>query len=121
MSCWEKEMFKIYEWSDTELEFYITEKVDWEEKPVDLTEYDKVQLTIKYCDDSIREIEWEVDWEDMSCVLFTLLSENTIGKSWMVFAEIWWIKDSKKVRLSNVFVGEILYSIKIPEWIVENW
>ena len=121
MSCiWEKRPFRIYEWSDTQLEFVLSEMQDWVETPLDLTEYDKVILTIKYSDWNIVDIEWEVDSEDISNVVFDLFSEATAWKSWEIRAEIRWIKDNKKVRLSDTMEWEILHSIKIPEWIVEE-
>lgn len=121
MSCiWEKRPFRIYEWSDTQLEFVLSEMQDWVETPLDLTEYDKVILTIKYSDWNIVDIEWEVDSEDISNVVFDLFSEATVWKTWEVKSEIRWIKDNKKVRLSDTMEWEVLHSIKIPEWIVEE-
>lgn len=120
MSCWEKKKFIIYEWSDTQLEFEITEKINCDETPMDLTEYDKVVLNIKYSNDDIVEINGSVDNEVKSEVIFDLFSEATVWKSWDVRCEIWGIKDDKKVRLSDVMEWEILHSIKIPEWIVQE-
>ena len=121
MSCiWEKRPFLIYEWSDTQLEFVISEKTDWEETPMDLSEYDSVILTIKYADWNIVDILWTVDNEDISDVVFDLFSESTIWKSWEVKAEIRWVKDNKKVRLSDTMEWKVLHSIKIPEWTVEE-
>lgn len=121
MSCIaEEKPFYIYEWSDTHLEFVLTEKTNWEETPLDLTEYDSVVLVIKYSDDYISEITWIIDSEDISDVVFEILSEATTWKSWKFYCEIWWLHWEDKVRLSETFEWEILHSIKIPEWIIQE-
>lgn len=117
---------KILEGSDTLLEFHITEKeytdgVLTNETDKDLTQYDKVILSIKYYD-------WIVDYEGVvqentSHVIFTLLSEDTKDKCGSIQAEIWGVKNDniQKNRLNETTIeGEILHSFKIPQWTVND-
>lgn len=118
---------KLLEGSDTKLEFAVTEKIyeNWcftgVENPINLTQYDKVILTMKYLD-WIVEYEGTVSEQENSHVFFDIFSEATAWKSWKVVADIWGIKwGAKKVRLNSLTLdGEILHSIKIPEWIVND-
>ena len=108
----------ILEGSDTRLKFHITEIEDGVENAVDLTDYDKVVLVLKYYNE-IVEVEGTVCIEDTSYVTFDLLSEQTAGRAGKVQAEIWGIAEAKKVRFNSFTIdGDVLHSIKIPEWVV---
>lgn len=107
---------QILEWSDIQLTFKITE-TEWNTTTdVDLTDYDKVILTIALWG-VVLDIEWEVDWEDSSKVVFDLLSEQTKNRCWWVQADIRWLKNAKKLRFNlETIQWTILHSIKVPEW-----
>ena len=121
MSCYdEKRPFEIYEWSDTILDFTLTEKTQEWETPLDLSEFDEVRLILEFANWEILEVDWTLDWEDISLVSFELLSESTVERSWKVMAEIWWLHWEDKVRLSETFEWLILHSIKIPVWTVQE-
>lgn len=107
---------KILEWSDTQLTFHITETEGDTTTDLDLTQFDRVVLEIKFVN-AISEIEWEIDNEDNSKVVFDLLSEQTQYRAWWVMADIRWIQWAKKLRLnSNTIYWEVLMSVKVPEW-----
>lgn len=122
---------KILEWSDTQLKFHITETEnscgcnDWTATEVDLSDYDKIVLEVRY-NNAVVEYEWEIvqetEWQTTTnFVVFEILSESTIGRTWIINCDIWWIKDASKVRFNEyTIVGEILPSIVIPEWSVNN-
>lgn len=118
---------KILEWSDTQLKFHITESLrcQWTETSVDLTEYDKVLLEVRYVN-WIVEYEWTIDngqwWEWNSYVIFDIFSEATAWKSWPVSCDIWGVKDGvKKIRFNEeTIIWEVLPSIVIPEWTVNE-
>lgn len=122
---------KILEWSDTQLKFHITETEnscgcnDWTATEVDLSDYDKIVLEVRY-NNAVVEYEWEIvqetEWQTTTnYVVFEILSESTIGRTWIINCDIWWIKDASKVRFNEyTIVGEILPSIVIPEWSVNN-
>lgn len=111
---------KILEWSDTQLIFKITETENWTTTPVDLTEYDKVVLSISLWW-TIIDIEGEVDWQDTSKVTFDLFSEQTKNRCGGVQADIRWLKDEKKLRFNqNTIEWTILHSIKVPQWDVNG-
>ena len=112
------------------LKFHITEKeytdgVVTKETDKDLTEYDSVILSIKYFD-GIVDYDGTIDnWQGgdgNSYVVFELLSEDTAGKSGKIEAEIWGVKDGfQKNRLNTDMIqGEILHSLKIPQWNVND-
>ena len=113
---------KILEGSDTQLLFHITQTEDWLTTDVDLTQYQKVLLEMKYVT-GIIEIEWVVwqgEWEH-AYVTFDILSESTKGKVWKVSCDVWGVKNTSRIRFnSNTIQGEVLSSIKVPEWIAEN-
>jgi len=117
---------RILEGSDTELEFHITEKeytdgVLTNETDKDLTQYDKVILSIKFFD-GIVDYEGVVQ-EDKSHVIFTLLSEDTKNKCGKIQAELWGVKNDniQKNRLNETTIeGEVLHSFKIPVWTVSD-
>lgn len=122
---------KILEWSDTQLKFHITETEnscgcnDGTATEVDLSDYDKIVLEVRY-NNAVVEYEWEIvqetEWQTTTnFVVFEILSESTIGRTWIINCDIWWIKDASKVRFNEyTIVGEILPSIVIPEWSVNN-
>lgn len=108
----------ILEGSDTRVKFHITEIEDGVENGVDLGDYDKVVLHIKYFNEII-EIDGTVCTEDTSYVTFDLLSEQTKDRAGDIQAEIWGIQWAKKVRFNSFLIdGAVLHSIKIPEWVV---
>lgn len=117
---------RILEGSDTELEFHITEKeytdgVLTNETDKDLTQYDKVILSIKFFD-GIVDYEGVVQ-ENTSHVIFTLLSEDTKNKCGKIQAELWGVKNDniQKNRLNETTIeGEVLHSFKIPVWTVSD-
>ena len=117
---------KLLEWSDTQLEFHITEKIYEngtlkEENDVDLTEYDKIILTIKYVD-WVVEYEGSISEESDSNVIFDIFSEATKWRAWKAIADIWGVKGEKKVRFNSFTIDwDVLYSIQVPEWIVNGW
>ena len=110
---------KIREWSDTQLKFHITERTsEWETNEVDLTEYDKILLEIRYVTGRV-EYEWEIDSEEESdsYVIFDIFSEATEWKAGMIKADVWWVKDAKKHRFNRMTIEwEVLPSVKVPEW-----
>ena len=111
------------------LKFHITDKIYTDgvltnETDKDLTDYDKVILSIKYYD-GIVDYEGTIDnwqWGDgVAYVIFELFSEDTAGKSGKIEAEIWGVKGVQKNRLNtDTIKGEILHSLKIPQWIVND-
>lgn len=122
---------KILEWSDTQLKFHITETEnscgcnDGTATEVDLSEYDKIVLELRY-KDLVVEYEWtiveETVWQTTTkYVVFEILSTSTTGRIWLINCDIWWIKDLSKTRFNeHTIVWEILPSIVIPEWNVNN-
>ena len=111
---------KILEWSDTLLTFKITQTELNTTTDVDLTEYDKVVLTISMWW-IVSDIEWDINLEDTSKITFDLVSEQTKWRCWSIQADIWWLKDAKKLRFNqNTIQWTILHSIKVPEWTVSE-
>ena len=122
---------KILEWSDTQLKFHITETEnscgcnDGSATEVDLSVYDKIVLEVRY-NNAVVEYEWTVitEWEWQNAVhyvVFEILSESTVWKTWIINCDIWWLKDNAKVRFNeHTIIWEILPSIVIPEWNVNN-
>ena len=108
----------ILEGSDTQFRFHITEKSScWDENDVDLTAYDNIILTVKYADWSIVEYLWNVDENETSNVVFDIYSEATIWKVWEIKADIWGVKDVQKHRFNEETIrGNVLNSLKVPEW-----
>ena len=111
MSC---NWCKILEWSDTRLRFHIT-KTEWQETTdVDLTEYDKIILCIRFVKDTV-EFVWTVDEENHSNAIFDLFSESTKWRRWIISMDVWWLKDAKKLRFNlNTVKWNILPSVKVP-------
>ena len=112
---------KILEGSDTQLLFHITQTEEGTTTDVDLTQYSKVILMMRYSD-GVVDIEWVVgEWNQNSYVTFDILSESSKGRAGKVSCDIWGIKSEKKIRFnSNTIQWEVLSSIKVPEWIAEN-
>ena len=114
---------KILEGSDTQLKFHITEKLKCSgtETDVDLTQFDKVLLEMRYIT-WVVEYEWVIDnwdWgEWTSYVIFDIFSEATAWKSWRISCDIWGVKDGvKKLRFNEeTILWEVLPSIVIPGW-----
>ena len=109
---------KILEGSDTQLLFHITQTEDWLTTDVDLTQYQKVLLEIRYITGVVEILGtvWQGEWEH-SYVTFDILSEGTQGKVWKVSCDIWGVKNESRIRFnSNTIQGEVLSSIKVPEW-----
>ena len=117
----------VLEWSDTQFTFHVTEKTkSWQTNEVDLTVYDKVLLEVRYVN-WVVEYEWTLDNEENtaknsnSYVKFVLVSESTKGRVWLIKCDIWWVKDEQKVRFNfDTIKGQILSSVKVPEWIVNG-
>lgn len=111
----------LLEWSDTQLKFKITETEDWTTTDVDLSDYDKIILTMKY-KDGIVDYEWEIVEETVGqttkkYVVFEFLSESTAWRRWAISCDIWWVNWDWKIRFNDETIKwQILPSIKIPEW-----
>lgn len=121
---------RILEWSDTQLKFHITESERscngdvWTVTEVDLTTYDKIVLEMRY-KNGVVEYEWVIVNEDgdtsNSNVVFTIYSESSAKRAWLISCDIWWLKDDSKVRFNEYTINwEILPSIVIPRWDVNN-
>ncbi len=111
---------QLLEWSDTQLKFHITQTENNTTTDVDLTDYDKVLLIIRF-PNMIIEILWTVDNEDTSYVIFDLLSEQTKGRAWWIVADIRWIQWAKRLRFNqNTIQWVILASVKVPQWVVND-
>lgn len=112
---------RIREWSDTQLKFHITERTsNWEINEVDLTEYDKILLEIRYVTGKV-EYEWKIDEEWNSYVIFDIFSEATEWKAGRMKADVWWVKGVKKHRFNRMTIDwEVLPSVKVPEWTVSD-
>ena len=49
------------------------------------------------------------------------MSEYTEWRSWPVKCDIWWVKGEQKTRFNwDTIRGEVLPSVKIPEWIAND-
>ena len=121
---------KILEWSDTQLKFHTTESENscgcagWTATDVDLTDYDKIVLEMRY-KNGVVEYVWEIvnEWtnESNSNVVFTIYGEATEWRVGLVSCDIWWVKDNAKVRFNEHTINwEVLPSIVIPSWDVNN-
>lgn len=114
---------RIREWSDTQIKYHVIEKTsEGETNEVDLTEYDKILMEIRYSD-GIREYEWEIDTEEEenSYVLFDIFSEYTKWRAGKVRVDVRWVKDAKRIRFNReTIIWEILPSVRVPEWNVSD-
>ena len=119
--CEEQRPF-IPEGSDTQLRFHISEETTCgEETDIDLTEYDKVVLTVKFWNGDTIDIEWTVNTETIWDVSFDILSEQTVWKTWVFKAEVWWIAWAEKHRFNQATINwDVLASLRIPQWIVSD-
>ena len=60
---------------------------------------------------------WDVDENKTSNVVFDIYSEATIWKVWEIKADIWGVKDVQKHRFNEETIrGNVLNSLKVPEW-----
>ncbi len=103
---------QILEWSDTRVRFKVKEIENNSTSDLDLTQYTKYKLEIRFSDDSLLEIDWVVDsWT----IYFDIFWEYTIWKSGSIKADIRWVKDLKKVRFNpSTIKWKILSSVHIP-------
>jgi len=77
-------------------------------------------LVMKFSNETL-EIEWTVDSENNYLVRFDIYSEQTKGKAGSIFADVWWIEWTTRLRLNQETIQwNILSSIKVPEWIVNG-
>lgn len=107
----------LLEWSDTRVRYKLKEKENWISYDLDLSDYDEYQLIIRFADDRLIEIKWEIVWET---VAFDIFWEFTKWHDWSFVADIWWIKWLKKVRFNpKTIKWKVLNSIKVPEWITD--
>ena len=117
----------VLEGSDTQFTFHVTEKTkSWQVNDVDLTVYDKILLEVRYVN-WVVEYEWSLENEENtannkhSYVKFDIMSEYTEWRSWPVKCDIWWVKGEQKTRFNwDTIRGEVLPSVKIPEWIAND-
>lgn len=110
---------RIREWSDTQLKFHIIERTsDWQTNEVDLAEYDKILLEVKY---STGKVEYEGTIEWTSYVIFDIFSEATEWKAGKIKADVWGVKGVKKHRFNRLTIDwDVLPSVKVPEWTVSD-
>lgn len=111
---------QILEWSDTRIRFKITEIEDNIAETLDYDDFDDYLLEIKFADESLLEIKWEVD-DDTNTVYFDIFSEYTADKDWAFTADIWWVKWVKKVRFNPTTIKwKVLNSIYIPNGVQDD-
>ena len=84
--------------------------------PVDLDDYDVIQLVIKFADEKLLTVIGEPEEnETYSIVDFSVYSENTKGKVGKCIADVRGIKGSKQVRFNKkTLKGKVLSSVKVP-------
>jgi len=105
---------QLLEWSDTRVRFKIREVENNINYDLDLTEYTDYKLEIQFSDDSLIEINGEVD-SDTDTVYFDIFGEYTEGKEWSLTADIWGINGVKKVRFNPTTIkGKVLNSVYVP-------
>lgn len=107
----------LLEWSDYRVRFKIKEKENWISYDMDLTEFTDYVMEIQFSDDSIQEIKWTIVW---TTIAFDIFWEYTENKEWSFKADIWWLKELKKVRFNEKTIKwKILDSVTVPEWITD--
>lgn len=105
---------QILEWSDTRVRFKIKEVQNNVASDLDLDDYSKYLLEIRFSDDSLLEVEWVVD-DDTDSVYFDIFGEYTDWKEWAITADIRGIKWVKKVRFNpSTIKGKVLNSVYVP-------
>ena len=112
---------QILEWSDTRVRFKIREIENWITYDLDLTDYTKYLLEIKFADESLLEVEWVVD-NETETVYFDIFWEYTDWKEWSISADIWGTKGVKKVRFNpSTIKWKVLSSVYIPYVMQDSW
>lgn len=103
---------QILEWSDTRVRFKIREIEDNITYDFDLTEFTGYKLEIRFSDDSLYEVNWVVD---NGTLYFDIFWEYTEWKTGSLKADIWGVKNLKKVRFNPYTIkGKILPSVTVP-------
>lgn len=109
---------QILEWSDTRVRFKIREIENGINYDLDLTEYTKYKLEIRFADDSLLEVDGVV--ED-GTVYFDIFWEYTDWKEWSLTADIWGLKGVKKVRFNPATIKwKVLNSVAVPDVLQNN-
>lgn len=104
---------QLLEWSDTRVRFKIKEIENNITYDFDLTYFTWYKLEIRFSDDSLREINWVID---NGTLYFDIFWEFTKWKEWSLKADIWWVKDLKKVRFNQKTIKwKVLSSVEIPK------
>lgn len=103
---------QILEWSDTRVRFKVKEIEDNTASDLDLTSFTGYKLEIRFSDDSLYEVNWVVDnWT----IYFDIYWEYTEWKRGSLKADIWGVKDLKKVRFNpSTIRGKVLPSVTVP-------
>lgn len=104
---------QLLEWSDTRVRFKIREIENNITYDFDLTEFTWYKLEIRFSDDSVKEFNWVVDsWT----LYFDIFWEFTEWKAWAIKADIWGVKNLKKVRFNPITIkGKVLPSVYVPK------
>lgn len=103
---------QILEWSDTRVRFKVKEIENNTTSDLDLTSFTGYKLEIRFSDDSLYEVNWVVDsWT----IYFDIYWEYTEWKTGSLKADIWGVKDLKKVRFNpSTIRGKVLPSVTVP-------
>ena len=103
---------QILEWSDTRVRFKVKEIENNTTSDLDLTQFTKYKLEIRFADDSLLEVDWVVDsWT----LYFDIYWENTDWKAGSIKADIRWVKNLKKVRFNpSTIKWKVLNSVYVP-------
>jgi len=111
---------QILEWSDTRVRFKIKEIENNVTTDLDLDDYTKYLLEIRFADDSLLEVNWVVD-DDTDTVYFDIFSEYTDWKEWAFTADLWWTNWAKRVRFNPITIKwKVLNSVYIPDVVQNN-
>lgn len=111
---------QILEWSDTRVSFKIREIINKVSTDLDLDTFDKYKLEIKFADDSLIEIDWEIDPNEDK-VNFDIFSEFTNGKEWAFTADVWGVTGVKRVRFNPTTIKwKILNSVYVPDVVQDS-
>ena len=104
---------QILEWSDTRVRFRIRETENNITYDFDLTEFTWYKLEIRFSDDSLIEVNGVVD---NGTLYFDIFWEYTEWKSGSIKADIWGVKNLKKVRFNPITIkGKVLSSVYVPK------